>query len=211
MQMWDREGFVQRLKAAFGGDIRVANQAAQSLARATILRNPLGFLGLGIHVYVTYWRDLPELRRILPGENGSPPESEVSPFDAQAIRAAFGVDVSHQNLIQTPTRWLHVQFRDWYVFLLASPLLSAIALWLGWWRLRETFPTLALFLLWSCLLLVATCLGAHESMYRYLHPFSFTGLVAVAFIAEILCRRWDRRPRGRGSVVTETGSVPVST
>ena len=76
--------------------------------------------------------------------------------------------------------------RDWYVFLLASPFLAAIALWLSWRQHKEAFPTLALFVVWSCLLLVATCLGAGESVYRYLHPFSFIGLAAVAFIADVL-------------------------
>jgi hypothetical protein len=185
-QMWNPEGFVKRLTAGFGGDIRAANQAAQTLARAAILRDPLGFLKLGIHIYLTYWRDLPGLRWILPWENGSPPTAEVSPFDAQAIHSAFGVDVSNQHLIRTPSRRLHIRGRDWYIFLLASPFLASIALWLSWREQKEASPTLTFFLLWSCFLLVATCLGASESSYRYLHPFSFIGLTAVAFIADIL-------------------------
>jgi hypothetical protein len=71
-------------------------------------------------------------------------------------------------------------------------LLGAIALWLSWKEQREAFPTLALFFLWSCILLVATCLGAVAASYRFLHPFSFTGLAAAAFMAEILFRHWWR-------------------
>ncbi len=186
-QMWNPEGFVSRLATGFGGDIRAANQAAQTLGRTTILRHPLDFLKLGMHVYYTYWRNLPSLRSSLPRENGSPPATpEVVPFDVQAVRSAFGVDVANQHLVQTPSRRLHIMGRDWYVFLLASPFLAAIALWLSWRQHKEASPTLALFVVWSCLLLVATCLGAGESVYRYLHPFSFIGLAAVAFIADAL-------------------------
>jgi hypothetical protein len=123
---------------------------------------------------------------MLPWENGSPPSPEVVPFDAQVIRSAFGVDVSNQHLVQTPSRRLHIRGRDWNVFLLASPFLAAIALGLSWRKQKGASPTLALFLLWCCFLLAATCLGAGESSYRYLHPFSFIGLAVVAFIADVL-------------------------
>jgi hypothetical protein len=188
-QVWSPEGFVARLTSAFGGNVRVANQAAQTLASAAIRRDPLGFLNLGVRNYLGYWIGLLSLRQSLPWENGSPPKSEVEPFDVRAIRTAFGVDVSNQYLLQTPSRRFHIWGRAWYVFLLASPFLSAIALWLSWRRQKEASPTLALFFLWSCSLLIATCLGAGEVVYRYLHPFSFTGLAAAAFLAEAFCRR----------------------
>ncbi|MGA2211827.1 MAG: hypothetical protein ABSH31_01025 [Bryobacteraceae bacterium] len=191
-QLWQQEGLSARLRTVFGGDNRAANQAAQSLARAAIRRDPLGFLKLGVHNYLDYWRGLPNLRWILPWENGSPPEPEVVPFDAHAIRTAFGSDVSNQHHVRTRSRRFHIWGRDWYVFLLVSPLLGAIALWLSWKEQREAFPTLALFFLWSCILLVATCLGAVAASYRFLHPFSFTGLAAAAFMAEILFRHWWR-------------------
>src|SRR5580704_12372567 len=186
-QLWDQQGLVVRIKTAFGGDKRAANQAAQNLARAAILRDPLGFLKLGAGNYLDYWRGLPTLRWSLPWENGSPPATPVVvPFDVQAIRSAFGVDVSNQYLVHTPSRRLHIRGRNWYVFLLASPFLVAIALWLSWRDQKEASPTLALFLLWSCFLILASCLGAVAASYRFLHPFSFTGLAAVTFIAEVL-------------------------
>jgi hypothetical protein len=189
-QMWNQEGFAARLRAGFGGDIRAANQAAQNLAMAAIRRNPLGFLNLGVHDYLDYWKGLRNLGWRLRWENGSGPRPQLSPLEAQAVRTAFGVDVSNQRLVQTRSRRVHIWGRAWYFFLLMSPFLGAIALWLSWREQREAASTLALFLVWSCLLMTATCLGAVDSVYRYLHPFSFTGLAAAAFIAEILFCHW---------------------
>jgi hypothetical protein len=184
-QLWNPQGLVVRIRTAFGSDFRGANRAAQKLAWAAIRRDPLRFLRLGVHNYFGYWRGLPDLRRSLPGENGSSPTAEVSPFDAHAIRGAFGVDVSNQHLVHTASRRLHIWGRDWYIFLLASPFLAAIALWLSWRAQREASSTLALFLLWSCFLIMASCLGAVTASYRFLHPFSFIGLAAAAFIADV--------------------------
>lgn len=188
-QMWDPEGLVARLIATFGGDVRPADQAAQSLARAAIVRHPVGFLKLGIATYLDYWRGLARLRWRVAIENGSGQKPQVVPFEAAVVRSAFGVDVSNQYRAQTPSRRLHIWGRYWYVFLLASPFLAALALWLSRTEEPAVFRTLALFLLWSCCLLISTCMGASEASYRYLHPFSFIGLAAAAFVAEWLCRQ----------------------
>lgn len=190
-QMWEPEGLVARLRATFGGDARPADEAARSLAMAAIVRHPVGFLELGVVTYLNYWRGLPRLRWSVAIENGSGPKRQVTPFDVDAVRSAFGVDVSNQYLLHTPSRSLHIWGRYWYLFLLASPFFAALALWLSRGEERVVFRTLALFFLWSSCLLVSTCMGASEASYRYLHPFSFIGLVAIAFIAEWLRRHWS--------------------
>lgn len=187
-QLWDPNGLAARLRNAFGGDLIQSNRAAQRLAFAAIRRNPAGFLKLGLDCYVDYWRRLPKLEGILPYEDGSR-EPIVLPYDAAVIQSYFGVDVSRQDLLHTPSRRLHIEARYWYLFLLASPLLAAMALCLKPSASWQASLAAALFLVWSCLVLVATCLGAVESMYRYLHPLSFTGLAAAAFLVEKLCRR----------------------
>ena len=181
LQLWNAGGLVERLKNTFHGDARMADRAAQRLATKAILRNPWGFLKFGINAYIDYWRRLPDLRGILASENGSGTGTVVLPYDADIVRRAFREDVSGQNALEKPSRQYHIWGRSWYVFLLASPALAAIALWLS--RGSSTFLTQAFSFIWSCALLAATCLGSDDS-YRYLHPFSFTGLVAAALLVE---------------------------
>jgi hypothetical protein len=192
-QLWNADGLVERLKNTFHGDAKMADRAAQRLAKKAILRNPWGFLKLGINGYFNYWRGLPDLRGILASENGSGTGTVVLPYDADIIRHAFGEDVSGQNVLDTLSRQYHIWGRAWYVFLLASPVLAAIALWLS--RGSPTFLTQVFFFFWSCALLAATCLGSDDS-YRYLHPFSFTGLIAAALLVEIFTSRPALRPSG---------------
>jgi hypothetical protein len=183
--LWIPEGFVARLKSAFPGDERAANEAAGRLARAAILHSPFGFLKLGLQTYASYWKQIPHLPWYLHRDDGSTPESELPRHDFDEIRAAFGDDVSHQHLLQTPSRQYHIFARDWYVFLLTAPFLGGLAFWLS--PANQKAPA-ALLLVWSWLLLAATCVGAVESEYRYLHPFSFTGVVALAVLVEMAFR-----------------------
>lgn len=203
-QLWQPGGLVAKLKAIFAAEaappvdrsltglrpMRVwslseqeADHAAQQLARAAIQRNPLGFLGLGLHNYLGYWRSIPSLRWLLPWESGSQqPPRPVNEIEAKVIASVFDVDVSNQHTLNTPSRRYRILGRSWCVFLLLAPFLTGLA----WWLAPANRPGLVLLFLWNCLLLMATCLGGVEPAYRYLHPFSFTGLAAVAALAEML-------------------------
>ncbi|MBZ5604835.1 MAG: hypothetical protein LAO79_21265, partial [Acidobacteriia bacterium] len=55
-QLWDAQGIRLRLTAAFNGDERAANEAAQKLARTAIRRHPLRYARLGAHTYLEFWR-----------------------------------------------------------------------------------------------------------------------------------------------------------
>ena len=206
-QLFAQGGLVARLKAVFAAEAapaversltglrpvhawslseQEADQAAQQLARAAIYRNPLGFLGLGLHNYLGYWRSLPNLRWLLPWENGSKqPPPPVKENEAKVIASVFGLDVSNQHALNTPSRRYRMLGRSWCVFLLLAPFLTGLA----WWLAPANRPGLALLCFWSCLLLIATCLGGVGPEYRFLHPFSFTGLAAVAALAEVLVRK----------------------
>jgi hypothetical protein len=187
-QLWAPEGFVARLTTIFGGDEREADQAAQRLARAAIQRNPLGFLKLGLENYLSFWGGVLYVRSSLEWENGSQLPPAANAHEASVIRSVFGVDVSNQHTLRTPSRRYHILARHWSLFLLASPFLAGLALWLGPANPRGT----ALLLGWNCLLLAATCFGAVSTVYRYLHPFSFTALAAAAILCEILVSRRTR-------------------
>lgn len=196
-QLWGPQSLAIRLISSFNGDYHAANLAAERLAWRAIRENPFGFLRLGLRTYFNYWQAIPYLRFILPWENGSPPRNEVDDRDLQAIQSAFGEDVSKQYLLQTPSRRYHIFGRYWSVFLLVSPCLGGLAAWLN----RGSRGVAFLFA-WSCLLLAATCLGTVELAYRYLHPFSFTGLAAVAVLLEITT---SRNPAGKTPAPDKAG------
>lgn len=199
-QLWDEDGFVARLRTVFNGDERAADQSAQHLARAAIQRNPLGLLELGLQNYLGFWGGLPYLGASLEWENGSHLPPSVNAFDANVIRSVFGVDVSNQHTWRTPSRRYHQFARYWVLLLLASPFLALLVLWL-----KPPYPEgTALLLGWDVLLLAATCFGAAESAYRYLHPFSFTAIAAAAMLCEIGI---SRRKRAHAE---PTISIPAS-
>jgi hypothetical protein len=182
-QLWDPNGLARRIRALFPGDLRSANQAADKLARHAVFRDPIGFLKLGLRAYALYWTQLPDMATLLPDEDGAI-RSAVSPFEVQAIQSAFGSDVSDQHLFRTPSRRFHWWARWWHALLLVSPLFMIAGFWLNRQYSQAIAWPAALFLLWSCLLMVATCMGAVQSAYRFLHPFSFIGLAGVALFAE---------------------------
>jgi hypothetical protein len=215
-QLWDPQGLVHKFKTIFGDQTdafpgsrrgfrsrreepyyRLADQAAQRVARAAILRNPLGFLRLGVHNYLGYWRHIRYWKIFLPMENGQWPEPQVSAFDARVILSAFGADVSKEHLLNTPSRRYHVFARGWQVFLLAAPFLTGLA----WWLSPPYSKGAAFLFFWNCLLMAATCFGAVQDAYRYLHPFSFTGLAATAILLEAAAA-W------RGQSLLERSTAP---
>jgi len=193
VQIFDPDGLSARIRKVFGGDRAAANEAAQRLAVHAIRRNPLGYLKLGMHAYLGYWRGLPNLRWILPWGNGSGPVREVYPQDIVMVRSAFGVDISNNNLARTLSRRYQLRARGWYLFLLASPFLGLIDLLLIWREKKPEFLQRAFFVLWTWLFLTTTCLAWPEAEYRYLHPLSFTGLAAAACLAETMYRRISAR------------------
>jgi len=179
-QMWSKDGFVARLGNVFHGDLTAADEAGGHLAHTAILRDPLGFITLGGRLYLEYWMDIGSLGRILPPENGTGPIPAVTQSDVRMVSASFGDDVSNQQTLFTPSRRYHLLGGYWNLFLLASPFLGLLALW----NRGVDFVSAAWLAGWSLLLMSATCLGAGEVVYRYLVPFSFTGLAATAAVAE---------------------------
>jgi hypothetical protein len=183
--MFGSQSLSVRLLSKFNGDWKAANQAGAHLVRRSIQNDPVGFLRLGLHTYYRYWQGIPGLRWSLPWENGSPPVNEVQDVGLQAIRFGFGKDVSKDYLVRTPSRRYHILARNWCVFLLLSPYLGGLAAWLR----RKNRIGVAFLFAWSCLLLAATCLGGIDHCYRYLHPFSFTGLAALAVLLDLKTNR----------------------
>ena len=169
-----------RLRKAFNGDAAKAEAAGSQLGRTAILHDPWGYLRLGFHTYVECWQEVPRMKPILAKEHGAPTQPVVSESGARMISAVFGVDVSNQHTLQTPSRRYHLFGRYWNLVLLASPFLAVLTVW----PRRNQSPACVALCIWSLLLFCATSLGASEVAYRYLHPFSFTVLAAAAILGE---------------------------
>jgi hypothetical protein len=199
--LFGSQSLTVRLLSKFNGDQIAASRAAAHLGRRAIRNHPLRFLRLGLHTYYRYWQGIPELRWSLPWENGSPPRSELEDAGLQAIRFGFGKDVSKDYLLQTPSRRYHISARNWCVFLLFAPYVAGLAAWLS----RKNRTGVTFLFAWSCLLLAATCLGGIEHCYRFLHPFSFTGLAALAVLLDV---KIDRSGGGK-TAPREKATLPV--
>lgn len=177
-QLWSPGGLIDRLRAAFGGDDRLTNSAAEATARAAIRRDPAGFITLGLRTYASYWAALPKLRDAIEAEINNP----VSSSDSSVILRFFHmhpVSPLEQDSISAP---YYLAAHDWYAFLLVSPMFWLIALFL-----ESANRKAVLFIFtWVCLVFAATCLGAVESLPRYLHPFSFLGIAGAGVIGEMI-------------------------
>jgi hypothetical protein len=182
-QLWSEEGLVARLVTIFGGDARAANSAAAKLARNAVLRDPLGFINLGWRTYTGYYHHaLPGLHRHVEWIRHT---NMVSVYNAARLSPIFVEYATKSNNETSLTLRYVLAAGWWYQFLLASPFVVGTALLLKPANLRGV----ALLLLWTCLLLTATCLGAVESDIRYLQPFSFPSLVGAAVLCETVLRR----------------------
>ncbi len=180
VQLWQPFGLRTRLLNAFGGDQFAADEAASHVARAAIRRDPLGFTRLAVNTYRGFWTNIPRLPEYLGRDNGTLQPLDSFDFETSTASRWFDLDISRQHEWNTLTRRYHIAARYWFIFLLVSPLLSVAA-----WRFGPVNRRgLAFLAVSACLILVATCFGASETVYRYLHPFSFFGLAALAVLAQ---------------------------
>jgi len=187
---WEPGGLNDGLMKIYGNDKVVVSRVAAALARRAILRDPVGFLYLGLRSYWGHWRNLWGPIRFLRREHGVTPEVQVTAIDAQVVRSRFGFDVENQNSLSTLSRRFHEWARRWILLSLLAPFLSLAAVWFVPTDQRRMAGYLAG---WNCLLMAALSLGADGTSYRYLHPYSFTGLLALSLLAEAL---WSRKPSG---------------
>jgi hypothetical protein len=185
-QLWTADGFRARLTQTFQGDDFAADRAAGKLAKGAILHRPAGFLRLGGETYLEYWRNPPRSASPLWWEIGMTDDVKLLPRDAAAIESVFGTDVSRNHQMRTRSRAFYLDTRWWLMILLLAPFVMAAAVWVGWAQNRPAAIFAILMAVWVWLLLASTCLGATEHVYRYLHPFSFTTLAAVGFLANAM-------------------------
>ena len=185
-QLWDPNGLVSRLTQAFHGDWLQASSHAEAFALHAVRRNPLGFLRLAYRSWTEYRqflrRDtLPALVRI---EDGADPAVQPSDERWRIITAHFPQQRRDRATERTLTRRYHAHAWMWCWMQYLAPFLGLAATCVAPARVRLAIGLLTL---WSALLIAVTCLTT-PAQVRYLHPLSFTGLAAVAVLAERLLR-----------------------
>jgi len=185
-QLWDRNGLVSRLTQAFHGDLLQASSHAEAFALHAVRRNPLGFLRLAYRSWSEYRQFL--RRDTLPGlvriEDGADPGVQPSEARWRIITAHFPQQRRDSAIERTLTRRYHTHGWLWCWMQYLAPFLGLAATCLAPARVRLAIGFLTL---WSALLIAVTCLTT-PAQVRYLHTLSFTGLAAVAVLAERLLR-----------------------
>ena len=168
-------------------DSYAANAAAKQMSLHAMRRHPLAVAHLTWLTYRDYWRKPSEIRIALFEEQGSarsPPSSFL-----QELKARFGLDARRAHTVMTPSKRYHLAGGVWCYFLLISPLVCLLAVLMCHSASRSA--AILMFMVSSALLLV-TCAGSSESSYRFLHPFSFTALIALAIVADKMREREGR-------------------
>ena len=118
-------------------------------------------------------------------EQGS--DRSASPELIAALREHLAWDASATHTTPTPSKRYHLAAGPWYVFLFFSPLV-----WLAPIALGPSFHRSSGLLLFAltALLVAVLCGTAVAAVYRYLHPFSFTGLLSLGVLVDaVLARR----------------------
>src|SRR5262249_25755150 len=151
-QLWHHDGMVNRLRQAFAGDSYAANAAAKQMSLHAMRRRPLAVAHLTWSTYRGYWRKPAEIRTELLDEQGSlrPPPSSF----LQELKARFGLDARRAGAIMSPSKRYHLASSVWCYFLLTSPLVCLLAVFVCHSASRSA--AILMFMVSSTLLLV-TC------------------------------------------------------
>lgn len=183
-QLWRDNGLRCRLLRALNNDVYAANESAKRTCRNTFFRDPWGLAVLTWETLGRYWMPLDEQQNRLLTEQGSDrawPENLLT-----LLRDHYGYTPKTEATTLTPLKRYHLASYPWCMVLLMSPLL-----WLLCYPLctaAQRSGALLLFLL-SGLIIGAVCVATTVSTLRYLHPFSFTSIMALAVLTN---RLFDR-------------------
>lgn len=184
MQLWEASGLAGRLQAIYGGDIPAANACAKKICRAALVRRPGAVVDLAWQALVDYAFRWDRFRFRLWIEQGS--DRFPDPAFVTLLRDRLAWDAANVHAVRTPSKRYHLIAGPWYVFLFFSPVLWLVPMVRG-----SPFQRSAGFLLFTLtvLLVVVLCVTSPVAVYRYLHPLSFTALLALGTM--------EKKRRGR--------------
>lgn len=177
-QLWTDGGLVERLRALFKRDDLAANTCAKRVCRATLRRDPLAVLQLAGQAFADYfrWDRYPLRLWVEQGSNRFP-----TPEFLALLRERLTWDAAEVHVTPTPSKRFHLIAAPWYVFLFCSPLL-----WLAVMARGSPFERISGLLLFglTALLVAVLCATGVTTVFRYLHPFSFTALLSAGVLVE---------------------------
>jgi hypothetical protein len=192
-QLWHFGGLASNLKKLFDQDFYSANQAAKRMCLKALRRDPFipfreilwTYRDHLAFFYDDYLKGQDRLRRRLLEEQGTsrPPKQR----SIKMLKNRYGLDAGNGHFRMTPSKKYHMAGVPWCAYLLFSPLAGVLSVWLC----RRGRRRQAVFAFFASAVLMATTFAAScEIMFRYLHPLSFTGLIALGVIADGL---WARK------------------
>ena len=187
-QLWDAEGLRQRLQSAFSNDVHAANQSAKQTCRNTLLRDPLGLARLTLQTLGRYAMNRETRRLRLLNEQGS--DRDWPEALRTVMHEHYGDTTLPDPWRLTPLKRYHLASYPWCMILLGSPLLWLVALRVV--PVQQRGGAVLLFLL-SGMIMGFICVGTTVSVLRYLHPLSFTALMALGLLADRLLPSGARR------------------
>ncbi len=183
-QLWADHGLRVRLLRALDQNVHAANESAKRTCHNTLRRDPWGLAVLTCETLGRYAMPKSEQASRLLTEQGS---DRAWPEDLLTLlRDHYGYTPKTEATTLTPLKRYHLACYPWCVVLLLSPLL-----WLLCYpccTALQKSGAILLFLI-SGLIIGAVCVATTVSSLRYLHPFSFTALMALAVLANRLLVR----------------------
>lgn len=197
-QLWDAGGLIDHLRHDLHDGYWVqANTEAKQICRNTWKRDPAGVLGIGWINYRGFFQRGDAFRESLLDDQGT--GRALDPEFIVLLKERVDFEAASIHLAETPSRRFHLAGGLWYGYLALSPLMWLACLWLG---TADSRGASALIFLVGTLLMAATSLAAADTVFRYLHPYSFTGILALAILLDALARSAQKKEG------TELNSIP---
>lgn len=176
------EGFLIDRWSKIEKDVRNRDRVARETAINALRRHPLDILGLTLKTYMGYW-GIRSIQRYATNDLGY---GTLSDDQIKMLAERFGF----VTMKQLPVRPFSLSQRyflaalPYYFVLIVSPLICAVATWIG----RHRAFALLLFVHASILMLVVTALSPRACI-RYLQPVSILTLLSIAICMDRISSR----------------------
>jgi hypothetical protein len=176
------EGFLIKRWREIEKDRRTSEHVTRETAINALRRRPLAIVGLTVQTYMEYWN--PTLIRLYARSDLG--YAKLKEDQVETFAEKFGFQTVKDPLTQSHSLLQQYFLAAWpyYLVVVVSPLICAIAIWLG----RDRAFVLLLFFHASILLVVVTAFSPQAGV-RYIQPVSLLTLLSIAVCVDWLVRR----------------------